>query len=149
MPRSFLAGCAIVLLALACSTPTGVPVVKSSPTAAPSVAVQPPQTLAASGAPLAGATPTGQAGARAEDCPVTPRRGWYYESPDGKIWTNAVEFGRLGGQKVGWSKPEGSELKVSGRRLDGAAPPLGVQFSGGGAGVDYQPSGLHFPTEGC
>ena len=53
-----------------------------------------------------------------------------------------------GGVKVGWRKPMGSKLVVSGQRLDAAAPPLG--FSGpGGYGGTFQASGLIFPSAGC
>ena len=75
--------------------------------------------------------------------------GPWYRSPDGRIWATASGFVRRpGGNKVVWIKPLGAQLQVSGRRLDGAAPPLGVSLPCCYPG-DYQASGVDFPTSGC
>lgn len=50
--------------------------------------------------------------------------------------------------KVGWFRPVGAELIVTGRRLDGEAPPLEVEASCCYP-TRFQASGLYFPTEGC
>lgn len=59
-------------------------------------------------------------------------------------------FDRLaaGRTKVLWIKPVGTRLEVTGRRLDGPAPPLEVTLPEGYPG-DFQASGLVFPTGGC
>lgn len=52
--------------------------------------------------------------------------------------------------KVAWFRPAGAQLEVSGRRLDGAAPPLAIDIPAGSAYVHrFTPSGMTFPTEGC
>ena len=50
--------------------------------------------------------------------------------------------------KVGWFRPAGAELIVTGQRLDGEAPPLEVEASCCYP-TRFQASGLYFPTEGC
>jgi hypothetical protein len=110
----------------------------------------------------------------ASDCPITPPVAGYPTSgPQGDIdwYANAVrtiwvtfagwDFVRRGsdqpdpktgyspGWKVLWYKPA-SPLIVTGRRTDGAAPPLVYDIS-----IDprprgtMQPSRLYFPTAGC
>ena len=50
--------------------------------------------------------------------------------------------------KVGWFRPTGAELVVTGKRLDGEAPPL--EFEAPCCyPTRFQASGLDFPTEGC
>jgi hypothetical protein len=62
------------------------------------------------------------------------------------VWDQPYIAGRT--MKTMWVRPGGLELKVTGRRLDGPAPPLE-------AGVPccyptgYQASSLLFPTPGC
>ena len=54
------------------------------------------------------------------------------------------------GQKVLWYKPPGSPLTVTGRRIDGNAPPLGYDISHDPQPrAPIQPSGVYFPTAGC
>jgi hypothetical protein len=52
------------------------------------------------------------------------------------------------GQKTYWVRPQGTQLVISGRRLDGDAPPVEAQvpccYRNG-----YQIVGLFFPTPGC
>lgn len=52
------------------------------------------------------------------------------------------------GNKVIWIRPAGTQLLVSGRRLDGEAPPLRADipccYTTG-----FQVTGLYFPTGGC
>jgi hypothetical protein len=55
----------------------------------------------------------------------------------------------VGSDKVLWAKPEGSHLEVTGKRLDGPARPLGVQIGCCYDSLDYQGSGITFPTAGC
>ncbi len=74
-------------------------------------------------------------------------RAWY-RSSDGAIWASQEQF-YAGDNKVLWAKPATAGLRVSGRRLDGPAPPLVVDLPDGYEGLPYQASGLDFPTAGC
>ena len=47
-----------------------------------------------------------------------------------------------------WQKRFGSDLVITGRRLDAAAPPLTADIIGGYE-AGFQPSGITFPTPGC
>ena len=47
-----------------------------------------------------------------------------------------------------WKKRLGSDLVITGRRLDAAAPPLTGDVLGGYE-AGFQPSGITFPTPGC
>ncbi|MET0939657.1 MAG: hypothetical protein ABWY51_10590, partial [Gaiellaceae bacterium] len=40
-------------------------------------------------------------------------------------------------------------LRIEGRRLDGAAPPLSTSIPDGYGPTGFQASGVTFPTEGC
>ena len=110
---------------------------------------------------IASPIPTSTAQAEAA-CPVTPptterpadantasfSRTWY-RSPDGMIWASQGGHWFAGdGNKVLWAKPPRSHLQVSGRRIDGPAPPLEAQLPDGYPG-GYQASGLLFATAGC
>ena len=129
-------------------------------------------------APEAGAVPAGPTGAWPADCPVTApavapeptqsplslcigmrrdpiRTERWYRSQDGHIWT--PDWGFSGGvgnsftpgrNKVLWIKPVGAQLEITGRRLDGDAPPLQADLPCCYPG-DYQASSLVFPTTGC
>lgn len=120
--------------------------------------------------PASALPPTRPAGSTAaQDCPVTTPidanpptvvpdgrpfigPGLFYVSPDRKIWASVGGWNTStpGSLRVLWLKPLGVPLEVSGRRLDTAAPPLGV-FAGGDNLRDFQVvvGGLTFPTEGC
>ena len=137
MLRFILATCFVVLSILACSPETDAPAVSPAPAEQPA--------------------------ARPEDCPLTAPVSWrpsdapgrdplphgpYFRSPDGRIATSAQPHWHTGGMKVLWLKPVGSRLEVSGRRLEGPAPPLRAEVPQGYPG-DYQASGVFFPTSGC
>lgn len=51
--------------------------------------------------------------------------------------------------KFGWWRLRGGDLSISGRRLDGDAPPLGSIIPAGYEGGGFQATGLTFPTPGC
>lgn len=55
---------------------------------------------------------------------------------------------RADGVKVGWFRPEGAELAIAGRRLNGDAPALDAHIPCCYP-THFQSSGLFFPTEGC
>ena len=54
------------------------------------------------------------------------------------------------GMKWGWRRGVRGQLKIEGRRLDGAAPPLESQIACCGYGdIGFQPTYLIFPLPGC
>lgn len=53
------------------------------------------------------------------------------------------------GWKLGWWRIASGHLTITGRRLDGPAPPLRSQVPDGYGSVGFQASGVGFPTEGC
>jgi hypothetical protein len=79
---------------------------------------------------------------------------------NGKLWVGALWpggvmevgpdfFGPTGGSKFGWWRSVPGTLQITGRRLDGAAPPLRADVPSGYGEVGFQSSGVHFPTPGC
>lgn len=107
----------------------------------------------------------------ADTCPVTeppwikppqdaavqnePGFGYYFVNEDSSIlasaqWTMDKEYSRVSedGVKVGWYRPEGAELMITGRRLDGDASALDAHIPCCYPSR-FQSSGLFFPTEGC
>jgi hypothetical protein len=85
-----------------------------------------------------------------------PVYGYYFLNEDRSIWASAwweeQEENSLRvsdeGIKVGWFRPAGAELLITGQRLDGEAPPLDAEASCCYP-TRFQASGLYFPTEGC
>jgi hypothetical protein len=53
------------------------------------------------------------------------------------------------GMKFGWTRGGRGQIAVTGRRLDGDAPPLRSHFNGGYGDSGFTPSYLMFPTPGC
>jgi hypothetical protein len=108
-------------------------------------------------------------------CPISPHVDGYpaggpignndwYANADRTIWAPfwGWDFVRRGpdeldpktgyepGQKVLWYKPSDALLIVTGRRIDGAAPPLGYDISRDPRPRGpIQPSGIYFPSVGC
>lgn len=52
------------------------------------------------------------------------------------------------GIKVGWYRPEGAPLEITGRRIDGQADPLEAEIPCCYP-TRFQATGLYFPSEGC
>jgi hypothetical protein len=85
-----------------------------------------------------------------------PGFAYYFVNEDQSIWASAWQAEdeenpfRAGeeGNKVGWFRPAGAELTISGRRLDGEAPPLQAEATCCYP-TRFQASGVYFPTEGC
>lgn len=71
----------------------------------------------------------------------------WYRSADQELWASIHRY-YAGDNKVGWRKPTGAALTVSGRRLDGVAAPLQARIPDGYHG-NFQSSGLFFPSAGC
>lgn len=70
----------------------------------------------------------------------TDRTIWVGMPPDGSWGT--------GGEKVIWIRPAGTELRVSGQRLDGDAAPLQAEIPCCYL-TGFQVTGLTFPSGGC
>jgi hypothetical protein len=85
-----------------------------------------------------------------------PAYGYYFLNEDRSIWASASwteqEDTSLHvseeGIKVGWFRPTGAELAITGQRLDADAPPLEADVPCCYP-TRFQATGLYFPTEGC
>jgi hypothetical protein len=110
--------------------------------------------------------------AAAKDCPVTepvwekppadaaiqdaPAYSYYFVNEDRSIWASAGWTGKVGdplqmreeGFKVGWFRPAGATLEITGHRLDAKAPALEADLACCYP-TRFQASGIYFPTEGC
>lgn len=68
--------------------------------------------------------------------------------PDGGSYATIQADGSIRA-KLGWWRGVEGRLRISGTRLDAAAPSLSASVPGGYPPRGFQPSGLMFPTEGC
>lgn len=127
---------------------------------APSAA---PEATAASGTSAIGSQP--RASPSASTCAVTqppdpplvpppsvgstqpPARQFWYGND--ALWLTLPADGVMGSRKVMWWRTLPGMLTVEGRRLDGPAPPLEADLSGGYGDEGFQASGITFPTAGC
>jgi hypothetical protein len=76
------------------------------------------------------------------------------DHPDGILMFRPEDLnpdGTMDLRKLGWFKINGlsGSLTISGRRLDGTAPPLISSIPSGYRPTGFQASGITFPTEGC
>jgi len=86
----------------------------------------------------------------------SPVYGYYYVNADRSIWASAWWIGQDAyplraseeGVKVGWFRPEGADLVITGQRMDGQAPGLDAHVPCCYP-TRFQATGLYFPTEGC
>ena len=72
---------------------------------------------------------------------------WAGPVPDGG-WISGGKPNAVGGNKTYWVRPEGTQLIITGRRLDGDAPPVEAHIPCCYP-TGFQIVGLYFPTEGC
>jgi hypothetical protein len=68
--------------------------------------------------------------------------------PDGGSRATVEDDGSIHA-KLGWWRGVPGKLRITGRRLDAAAPPLDAHIPAGYASRGFQPTGLVFPTVGC
>lgn len=88
--------------------------------------------------------------------PDTPTYSYYFVNEDRSIWASAGWAGnevdplqvREEGIKVGWFRPAGATLEISGHRLDAKAPALESDIPCCYP-TRFQATGIYFPTEGC
>jgi hypothetical protein len=63
--------------------------------------------------------------------------------------TGFVDADGAVGMKFGWWRAVPGKLRITGRRLDAAAPPARGDVPDGYGATGFQASGVTFPTEGC
>jgi hypothetical protein len=51
--------------------------------------------------------------------------------------------------KFPWWREATGRLRIEGRRTDGSGPPLSARVPDGYGERGFQPTGIHFPTQGC
>src|SRR4051812_13612906 len=130
-----------------------------------------PKVAAHADAPAAPGVGPARLPRRSEGCPVTPPNhaippgqagnpgataAPYYG--DGRLWTGLEKDGVVAaapdrdgsiGEKFPWWRGVRGRLRITGRRLDGAAPTLRAQIPDGYGPTGFQSSGIIFPTAGC
>jgi hypothetical protein len=86
----------------------------------------------------------------------SPTHGYYFVNQDASIWASAwwvvqkeysLHSGKEG-NKVGWFRPSGTTLEITGQRRDAPAPRLEADIPCCYP-TRFQATGLMFPTEGC
>jgi hypothetical protein len=88
--------------------------------------------------------------------------GWGASYGNGRLWVGGLWPGGViaagpefvqpdgsVGMKFGWWRAAPGGLRITGRRLDGPAPPLRADVPAGYGQAGFQASGVDFPTEGC
>lgn len=88
--------------------------------------------------------------------PDSPTFGYYFANEDHSILASAWWVGPEDyqlhvteeGIKMGWFRPAGTPLRLTGQRLDAKAPPLQADIPGTYP-TRFQATGIYFPTEGC
>lgn len=93
-----------------------------------------------------------------EDSAVSnpPSEGYYFVNEDRSIWASAWWVGledyqlRVSkeGIKMGWFRPAGAVLEITGQRVDAQAPALEAHVPCCYP-TRFQATGVYFPTEGC
>lgn len=88
-----------------------------------------------------------------------PAYGYYFVNDDLSIWASAWWSGGDGenlrvsgegeGVKIGWFRPEGATLEITGRQMDDPQAPLLQAYVPCCYPTRFQASGVSFPTEGC
>ena len=120
--------------------PTSAPFSEPSPTPACPVTepkwLKPPEDSAVSGSPDYGYYFVNQ------DRSILASAWWWDESKEHHLRSNE------GGNKIGWFRPTGAALEITGERIDAQAAPLEAHVPCCYL-TRFQASGLLFPTDGC
>jgi len=85
-----------------------------------------------------------------------PVEGFYFVNEDRSIWASAWWTGqeenylyiKEDGFKEGWFRPAGADMKITGHRLDGSAPPMESHIPCCYP-TRFQATSLYFPTSCC
>jgi len=88
--------------------------------------------------------------------PDPPAFGYYFVNEDRSMWASAwwtdQEDDQLHvtkeGIKLGWFRPAGAPLEITGQRIDAKAPPLHADIPTTYP-TRFQATGLYFPAWGC
>jgi hypothetical protein len=157
---------AAMIIVMAACTDAG-----STPVAAASAARSSSGTPAAASSAAGSPRPTAQAGS----CPITipapvpasePWKSQLFGSNsaagNGRLWVGGLPEGGVldpldsdvdshgaVGRKFGWWRAVPGTLTITGRRLDGSAPPARGEVAEGYGNQGFQSSGITFPTPGC
>ncbi len=139
-----LASLAALILLAACASSA------ASPTAEPLTLtkVEPP---APAEEPVAFACPiTPSISAPAPDDPNADAfgNGLWFINADRTVWFPADGW-QVGGNKAVWIRPAGTQGEITGRRLDGDAPPVSYTSPRGSYPTGFEVGGLTFPSNGC
>lgn len=113
--------------------------------------VTPPPTGIVASTPICPATETIRAEPPRDPNADAFGMGTWYTNADRTIWAGLGVGSWVAGKegnKVIWIRPQGSQLEVTGRRLDADAPPLSASIPCCYP-TGFQVTGLFFPTEGC
>ena len=86
----------------------------------------------------------------------SPAFGYYFANEDRSIlasawWTDQEDYQfhvTEEGIKLGWFRPAGVPLEITGQRMDAKAPPLHADIPATYP-TRFQATGLYFPAEGC
>ena len=86
----------------------------------------------------------------------SPGYGYYFVNEDRSMWASSwwteqeenYLFAGDEGIKMGWFRPAGAELEITGERIDAQAAPLEAHVPCCYP-TRFQATGLFFPTEGC
>jgi hypothetical protein len=124
--------------------------------------------VSAPGAAATAARSMSMTGSPPEECPVTIPNGAPLSSApapgrhgSAELWVGLSYGGRIVagpemidsdgsiGVKFPWWRGVAGQLTITGRRLDGPAPPLRADIPPGYGDIDVQASRIIFPTEGC
>lgn len=76
-------------------------------------------------------------------------RLWVGGLGDGGVIEVGPAEGGVIGVKFGWWRVTAGDLKITGRRIDGIAPPVRADVPDGYGETGFQASGVYFPTVGC
>lgn len=76
--------------------------------------------------------------------------GPWYLNEDRSIWAawQPLVSGKAG-NRIMWIKPPGLKIRITGRRLDGDAPPFEVERNSAYLSKGFEPNRLYFPVPGC
>ena len=74
--------------------------------------------------------------------------GYWYVNDDRSIWAPKQVWHAGNGNKLIWIRPQGTQLKVTARRLDGPAPPFEIHIPCCYP-TGFQMTGAMFPVAGC
>ncbi len=77
-----------------------------------------------------------------------PPAGQFWYGNDA-LWLTLPADGVMSSGKVMWWRTLPGTLTITGRRLDGPAPPLEADLSGDYGTEGFRASGINFPTPGC